>query len=371
MLSLDKSDIQLHQSADNKDAAIRDLADGLHRKGFVEVGYVEGMLARERQNSTYLGSGIAIPHGTTATRGLVKSTGVVVHHFPQGVDWGNGNTIYLAIGIAAKSDEHLGILKQLTKVLSADGMEEKIKQCTTADSIASLLNGDAQSEATFNADLVLSQFPATDVLQLTAAAAGLLKNQGLVDNRFVADVIGTGLTYLGQGLWLARSDKSVSQTAFSFVTSQDELTEEGLPLKGILMLACCNDAHIASLVHLVQLMYKNQLDKLFSADKERVVSLLTQESLDGASAVFTITNPHGLHARPGAMLVSVAKKFNAAIQVVNLNGESKPANAKSLMKVIALGVKCRHQLQFTAQGEDAELALESIGQAIADGLGEG
>ncbi|MEF1230446.1 HPr family phosphocarrier protein, partial [Vibrio fortis] len=88
-------------------------------------------------------------------------------------------------------------------------------------------------------------------------------------------------------------------------------------------------------------------------------------------AIFKIKNAHGLHARPGAMLVAEAKKFDAAIRVSNLDGDGKEVNAKSLMKVIALGVKHGHQLQFTAEGDDAAQAIESIGKAIASGLGEG
>ncbi|KJR17289.1 hypothetical protein UF06_22315 [Vibrio sp. S234-5] len=63
---------------------------------------------------------------------MVKQPGGPVYHFPQGVDWGDGNTAYLAIGIADKSDEHLGILKHLTKVLSAAGVEVRLMQASTA-----------------------------------------------------------------------------------------------------------------------------------------------------------------------------------------------------------------------------------------------
>lgn len=65
-----------------------------------------------------------------------------------------------------------------------------------------------------------------------------------------------------------------------------------------------------------------------------------------------------------------AKKFESNIKVSNLDGDGKSVNAKSLMKVIALGVKHGHQLQFTAEGPDAAQALESIGLAIKSGLGE-
>ena len=64
------------------------------------------MLAREQQTSTYLGNGIAIPHGTTDTRDLVLQTGVQVFQFPQGIARGDDQTAYVVIGIAARSDEH-------------------------------------------------------------------------------------------------------------------------------------------------------------------------------------------------------------------------------------------------------------------------
>jgi phosphocarrier protein FPr len=71
------------------------------------------------------------------------------------------------------------------------------------------------------------------------------------------------------------------------------------------------------------------------------------------------------------MLVAAAKKFESKITVCNLDGTAQPVNAKSLMKVIAMGVKCGHKLQFSADGADATQALEAIGQAIESGLGEG
>ncbi|KKC99722.1 fused PTS fructose transporter subunit IIA/HPr protein [Photobacterium halotolerans] len=375
MLSLTQQDIVLNQSARDKTAAISALAGELTQQGLVSEGYVKGMLAREAQNSTFLGSGIAIPHGTTDTRDLVQQTGVKIHHYPQGVDWGDGNIAYLAIGIAAKSDEHLGILKQLTKVLSADGVAEQIRQSNTAEALISLLNGDTQLEADFDESLISLHFPATDLLQLTAVAAGLIKNKQAADNAFVADVITEGASYLGQGLWLARSSKGVSRTALSFVTPSQEILHQEQPVKGLLMLAACNAACQKPLNLLAQKIYQNQLHTLFEADAAQVVALFTDAqpaASDAANtAVFRIRNAHGLHARPGAMLVSVAKKFESAIQVKNLQGDGKSVNAKSLMKVIALGVKHGHELEFMADGSDAPEALSAIGDAIAGGLGEG
>ncbi|HAS6213352.1 TPA: HPr family phosphocarrier protein [Vibrio vulnificus] len=380
MLKLTSSDITLQQSADNKLDAIKSIAAALTAKGLVEQGYVEGMLNREAQNSTFLGNGIAIPHGTTDTRDLVQNTGVAVHHFPHGVDWGDGNKVYLAIGIAAKSDEHLGILKQLTKVLSADGVETRLQQATTEQEIIALLNGEVQLEADFDAASIQLLFPASDMIQMSAVAGGLIKHSGNAGSQFVAELVTKTPTHLGKGLWLVGSDASVTRTAASFVTTANDCEYQGTPVKGLLAFGACNNAHQAILTNLTQLVYLGQQETLLSANAEQVIAMLTGESVANASlepatsdntAVFKIKNAHGLHARPGAMLVAEAKKFESTIKVANLDGDRSVVNAKSLMKVIALGVKHGHQLQFTAEGPDASQALEAIGAAIASGLGEG
>ncbi|GEA60811.1 fused PTS fructose transporter subunit IIA/HPr protein [Vibrio comitans] len=379
MLTINEDDIRLQQSAADKAVAIQDIAKSLTSKNLVESGYVQGMLNRESQNSTFLGNGIAIPHGTVDTRSLVNNTGVAVHHFPEGVDWGDGNTVYLAIGIAAKSDEHLGILKQLTKVLSADSVEDKLKQAHSAQQIVSLLNGEAQLKADFDASLIQLNFPASDMLQMTAVAGGLLKNTGCVENQFVADLVTKSPTHLGQGLWLVASDTGAKRTAMSFVTTSNQCEFEGETVKGLVAFSANSNLHQSMLNILTDTVSSGEQNKLLQSNQESLIALFTgEESLVSSpveasdnSAVFTIKNAHGLHARPGAMLVAEAKKFDSKITVFNLDGEAKPVNAKSLMKVIAMGVKHGHQLQFSAEGSDAKEALAGIGKAIESGLGEG
>ncbi|MQT71407.1 phosphoenolpyruvate--protein phosphotransferase, partial [Pseudomonas sp. FSL R10-0071] len=114
MLELTIEQISMGQTAVDKSAALHLLADKLVADGLVAEGYLNGLQAREAQGSTFLGQGIAIPHGTPETRDLVHTTGVRLLQFPQGVDWGDGQIVYLAIGIAAKSDEHLRLLQLLT-----------------------------------------------------------------------------------------------------------------------------------------------------------------------------------------------------------------------------------------------------------------
>lgn len=375
MLQLNPSNIQLGQAHSNKLDAIRSIAADLANKGLVDAGYVEGMLNRENQNSTFLGNGIAIPHGTTDTRSLVKETGVAVHHFAEGVDWGDGNTVYVAIGIAAKSDEHLGILKQLTKVLSADGVEEKLKAAKSENDIIALLNGDVQFDADFDESTIQTQFPASDFVQLSAVAGGLLKNKGCADTDFISDIIAKQPTNLGKGLWLVSSNKAVKRTGLSFVSATDAFAVDGQPVKALLAVAACNAAHQPLLEKLTEIVLKQEQDSLANADAKQVLVKfgLAENTAAAAGAntvIFTIKNPHGLHARPGAMLVAKAKEFECSLKVANLDGDGKTVNAKSLMKVIALGVKCGHKLQFTADGPDAAEALAAIGAAIDSGLGE-
>ncbi len=379
MLQLTKQDITLNQSHQSKQEAIRSLAQQLANKGLVKDGYVQGMLNREQQNSTYLGSGIAIPHGTTDTRDQVIQTGITVQHFPSGVNWGDGNTVYLAIGIAAKSDEHLGILKQLTKVLSADGVESQLKQATSAEQIISLIKGETQLECDFDAALIQLDFPASDMVQMAAVAGGLLKNTGNCAVEFVAELVTKQPTYMGNGLWVVSSHRAVHRTAMSLVTTINSCEYNGLPVKGLIAFAACNQLHLKPLSVLNQLIFDGQQTALYTTTAQGLIDIFTGDTFGAPakdsqessnSAIFKIKNAHGLHARPGAMLVAEAKKFDSEIKVANLDGDGKTVNAKSLMKVIALGVKHGHQLQFTAQGADAEQALAAIGLAIESGLGE-
>ena len=371
MLILTTQDIHLEQKATDKSSAIAAIAADLTHSGFVEDKYVQGMLEREAQASTFLGNGIAIPHGTPGTRQYVKKTAVCVHHFPQGVDWGNGNTVYVAIGIAAQSDEHLEILKQLTHALSNDDVEQQIKSVTQAQDLVDILSGkNIPKDLIFDEKSFLLDFPATDLTQLLAVAAGMLKNRQIAQGEFVAEIINQPPRYLGSGVWLAVSNKALTQSGISIVRAKDKGMYQDNPVKLVIVIAAFDRTYWNVIDGLTVLIYQKNLPKLINANVMQMITLLTKEEKTGEKAIFTITNAHGLHARPGATLVSVVKKFSADIWVSNLEGTGQYVKAKSLMKVIGLGVKKGNRLCFLAKGKDAKEALEAIGQAIADRLGE-
>ncbi len=109
--------VQLGAVARDKVEAIRLAGALLVKAGCVEPGYVDGMEARERTMSTYLGSGVAIPHGTFDELGLIKRTGIAVVQIPAGVEWEDGERAYVVMGIAAIGDEHVELLSRLAEVV--------------------------------------------------------------------------------------------------------------------------------------------------------------------------------------------------------------------------------------------------------------
>ncbi|WP_330982475.1 MULTISPECIES: fused PTS fructose transporter subunit IIA/HPr protein [Enterobacterales] len=375
MFQLSAQDIHPGQQAGNKEEAIRQIASALVNAGNVAGGYVDGMLAREQQTSTFLGNGIAIPHGTTDTRDQVLKTGVQVYQFPQGVSWGEGQTAYVAIGIAASSDEHLGLLRQLTHVLSDDSVAEQLKSATTAEELRALLMGEKQSEALKLDNETLSlDVAATDLVTLQALNAARLKEAGAADAAFVAHVINDKPLNLGQGIWLNDSAEGNLKSAVAVSRAAAPFAVDGQSAALLVTVAMADEQPTSVLNRLSALLLDNKAERLLNADAATLLALLTSDEApaeDVLSAEFVVRNEHGLHARPGTMLVNTIKQFNSDITVTNLDGSGKPANGRSLMKVVALGVKKGHRLRFTAQGEDAQVALNAIGEAIAAGLGEG
>ncbi|EOW6868365.1 fused PTS fructose transporter subunit IIA/HPr protein [Cronobacter sakazakii] len=375
MFQLSVQDIHPGAHAGDKEAAIRQVADALVKAGNVSAGYVDGMMAREKQTSTFLGNGIAIPHGTTDTRDQVLKTGVQVFQFPQGVAWGDDQVAYVAIGIAASSDEHLGLLRQLTHVLSDDAIAEQLKTATTAEELRALLMGEKQSAGMkLDNDTLTLDVAATSLVTLQALNAGRLSEAGAVDAEFVSHVINAKPLNLGQGVWLADSAQGNLASAVAVSRPAQPFTQDGENVGLLLTVAVADDHPLQVLGRVSELLIANKADRLLNADAATLLTLLTSDDAPGEdvlSAEFTVRNEHGLHARPGTVLVNTIKQFNSDVTVTNLDGTGKPANGRSLMKVVALGVKKGHRLRFTAQGDDAQAALDAIGEAINAGLGEG
>jgi mannitol/fructose-specific phosphotransferase system IIA component len=114
---LTEETVQLKAQATDKVDAIKQSGELLVEAGCVPPSYVDGMLAREQVLSTYLGNGIAIPHGQFKDLETVYHSGVSVLQLPEGVEWEPGEQAHLVIGLAATSDEHVSVLANLVELL--------------------------------------------------------------------------------------------------------------------------------------------------------------------------------------------------------------------------------------------------------------
>ncbi len=122
--------IKLGQKPVSKEEAIQAAGELLVKLGYVDESYVDAMQEREKLVSTYMGMGVAIPHGTTQAKGTVKKTGIVFIQYPEGVDFG-AEKAQLVFGIAGIGDEHLDLLGKLCTLLEDPALLETLK--TTDD----------------------------------------------------------------------------------------------------------------------------------------------------------------------------------------------------------------------------------------------
>ena len=122
--------IKLNQSPVSKEQAIQAAGELLAKLGYVDASYVDAMQEREKLVTTYMGMGVAIPHGTTQAKGTVKKTGIVLLQYPEGVDFGEEKA-QLVFGIAGIGDEHLDLLSKICEMLEDEDVLETLK--TTAD----------------------------------------------------------------------------------------------------------------------------------------------------------------------------------------------------------------------------------------------
>jgi len=148
-MQLTTSLIRLGATPHDKNEAIRQVAALLAENGKVAPEYVEGMFAREAQENTYLGNGVAIPHGTPQSRHLIKETAIAVLQVPGGIDWedGEGEPAYLIVGIAASDNEHLAVLKRLSTVVGDEEVAERLAKTTDAEDIRRALSDVAGGES--------------------------------------------------------------------------------------------------------------------------------------------------------------------------------------------------------------------------------
>lgn len=132
--------IQLGAAIALKEDAIQRAGELLVKAGCVIPEYIDSMLEREESMSTYIGNGVAIPHGEFKNLGLVNRTGISVLQVPEGIEWEDGERAYLVVGIAAVGDDHLQVLENLAMAIEDPETADFLAQTEDPQVILEKLN---------------------------------------------------------------------------------------------------------------------------------------------------------------------------------------------------------------------------------------
>jgi PTS system mannitol-specific IIC component len=129
--------VVLNGSASTRDAAIDEAGQLLLARGALDNDYILAMHEREESVSTYMGSFLAIPHGTNAAKDHIKKSAVSVVRYPDGIDW-NGKQVKFVVGVAGVNNEHLHILSSIAKVFTNKAQVAQLEAATSVDEVLEL-----------------------------------------------------------------------------------------------------------------------------------------------------------------------------------------------------------------------------------------
>jgi PTS system mannitol-specific IIA component len=131
-------------AATTRDEAIREAGELLVKAGAVTAAYVDAMAERERSISTYMGSYLAIPHGTNEAKEAIIRSAVSLVRYANPIDW-DGHEVRVVVGIAGVDDQHLGILSKIAIIFSDEDQAQKMTQASTVEELYEML-GDVNAE---------------------------------------------------------------------------------------------------------------------------------------------------------------------------------------------------------------------------------
>jgi PTS system mannitol-specific IIC component len=135
---LAKQSIRLNGTATTRDEAITEAGELLVAAGAVDASYVESMHERERSVSTFMGNGLAIPHGTNEAKGSITRSALSFVRYSDGVDW-NGKPATFVVAIAGQGDDHLAILSNLSMVFLDKTQIAALEAATTPEQVLEIL----------------------------------------------------------------------------------------------------------------------------------------------------------------------------------------------------------------------------------------
>ncbi len=121
-----KKNISMNRPSVSKEQAIRDIGQVLVDGGYVTPKYVDAMIAKEDVFNTAIGNNLAIPHGIESAIGEIKNSGLAIFTYPDGVDWGEGETVKLVIAVASAGDDHVETLGKIATTCESEEAVDNI-----------------------------------------------------------------------------------------------------------------------------------------------------------------------------------------------------------------------------------------------------
>lgn len=136
------SSIVMNGSATSTADAINEAGQLLVAAGAVEPAYVDAMHERESSISTYMGNGLAIPHGTNEAKDAIRRTGLSFVRYAEPVDW-NGKPAEFVVGIAGAGKDHMALLTKIAQVFLKADEVTRLREAQTPEDVRSILMGSA------------------------------------------------------------------------------------------------------------------------------------------------------------------------------------------------------------------------------------
>lgn len=152
--------VRLAARAASRHDAIDQAGALLVEAGVIEPAYVASLHGREQVSNTYLGHGVAIPHGLQEDRHLIRRTGVAVLQLPEGVEWRDGERARLVVAIAAQSDQHIVLLQRLTRLIGDPARLAQLLATRDPLAIVKVLDGDAGAAPAAGSAAIVHATPA-------------------------------------------------------------------------------------------------------------------------------------------------------------------------------------------------------------------
>jgi len=132
-----RESVILAGKARDRDSAIDEAGQLLLDRGAVDMSYVHAMHEREESVSTYMGSFLAIPHGTNDAKEHIVHSAVSIIRYPEGIDWG-GKQVKFVVGVAGINNEHLHILSSIAKIFTNKAQVAQLEEATTVEEVLEL-----------------------------------------------------------------------------------------------------------------------------------------------------------------------------------------------------------------------------------------